>query len=422
MKATMFLFACLLPAALVANVRTATLTLDPSPARSIRDCPVSVRTEQLPQFSEADYEQLAVFHNGEEISSQRDDTDGDGKIDEIAFLIDLHENTPCVVEIRPVERHKEFPREVNAQMWLKGPAGGEFKQHTAEGKSYGIKSVTEQTFYTSEDSFHKMHHHGVAFESALMAYRIYFDKRQTIDVYAKKTPRRELEACLWYPNDEQLAAGFGDDVLKVGNTIGVGSVRPWNGNKLTNIDKYSKRTQRIVATGNIRTICETETTDWQTEGKTVTMIVRYTLYARHRDVLCEVFVSEPLQQLATGVQRVGTGHFHTAHNLSGSWGTDWPVNDTVKYAKETIGLGVYVPEEYIQDHAEDARNNLIVLRPATYLRFFLTVVSQKENNPPAGNEEEFIAYLHTFRREADTYLQPAETSNPIADSANTDNI
>lgn len=395
MRTATLLTNCLLTAAL--SAQTMSVCISERPEQDRRDYPVCLPTDRLTAFAETDYPQLAVFYQGEEIASQRDDLDGDGTVDEIAFLIDLQKGRPATVEIRRVERHKTFPREVNAQMWLKGPIGDEFKAHTAEGKTYGIKQVTEQTFFPGENSFHKMHHHGVAFESALMAYRIYFDKRQTIDVYAKKTPRLELEDCLWYPDDNQLAQGFGDDVLKVGNTIGVGSVRPWNGQKLTNIDKFVRRTQRIVAAGNIRTVCETEVQGWQTEGKTVDMTVRYTLYARHREVLCEVFLSDSLQQLATGVQRVGSGNTYADRNLLGSWGTDWPVNDTVKYAKETIGLGVCVPQEYVQTHAEDARNRLIVFRPATYLRFYFTVVSLKENCPPAHNEDEFRHYLHNLQ-------------------------
>lgn len=397
MKSTLLLSFGLLASMLNCQAQSVTLTVSEHPVCTVKNQPVVIRTHALKQFAEQEYEHIAVFHNGRELSSQHDDLNADGIIDEIAFLIDIEQNQPCQVELRLVEQHPIFQREVNAQMWVKGAVGGEFKQHTAEGKTYGIKPVTQQTFYPGDDSFHKMHHHGVAFESDTMAYRIYFDKRQTIDVYAKKMPRLELEQCLWYPDDTQLANGFGDDVLKVGNTIGVGSVRPLNGSKLGNIDKFAERTQRIVAQGNIRTICETEVIGWQTEGKTTDMTVRYTLYAHHRDVLCEIFLSSPIEHLVTGVQRVGNGNIYKDSTLLGSWGTDWPVNDTIKYAKETIGLGVYVPKEYIQSHVEDSRNNLFVLQPTKYIFFYLTVVAQKEANPPAHTEEEFWEYLRTYR-------------------------
>lgn len=57
-----------------------------------------------------------------------------------------------------------------------------------------------------------MHHHGPAFESELVAYRLYFDKKQTVDIYGKFNKGFEIKESQFYPTDEQLARGFGDDV------------------------------------------------------------------------------------------------------------------------------------------------------------------------------------------------------------------
>ena len=93
--------------------------------------------------------------------------------------------------------------------------------------------VTEWTDTTNsqnpKDTYHSFHHHGVAVESELMAYRIYFDKKQTIDVYCKRQPQLELAQSYWYPNDSLLAAHYGDDILRVSGTVGVGTVKFWDG-------------------------------------------------------------------------------------------------------------------------------------------------------------------------------------------------
>ena len=85
--------------------------------------------------------------------------------------------------------------------------------------------VTEWTDTPDKDTYHNLHHHGVAVESEQMAYRIYFDKKQTIDPYCKRTPQLELAQSYWYPDDSLLAAGYGDDILRVSGTVGVGSVK-----------------------------------------------------------------------------------------------------------------------------------------------------------------------------------------------------
>ena len=59
----------------------------------------------------------------------------------------------------------------------------------AEGKKIRhCYPITEWTADPAVDTYHQLHHHGVAVESELMAYRIYFDKKQTIDPYCKHTP------------------------------------------------------------------------------------------------------------------------------------------------------------------------------------------------------------------------------------------
>ncbi len=297
---------------------------------------------------------------------------------------------------------------VNVQMFVKAPLCEEgVVVCNAEGKTYGIRPVTEQTFYPGEDSFHKMHHHGVALESEVMAYRIYFDKRQTVDVYAKRTPQLELAESLWYPDDEQLARGFGDDVLKVGNTIGVGSVRPWSAEmqKLVNMDRFVSRTQRIVSCTADCAVAEVEVKGLQIEEKTVNLLTRYTIRAGHRDMQCEVFASDTLSSLVTGVQKIGNGEISTINcqlsTVLASWGTDWPVNDTVKYAKETLGIMVAVPERYAGEVIYDVRQTLVSLILEHidsdsfnyYCTFTLAAVSMKEKNPPAHSADEFFSYI-----------------------------
>ena len=252
------------------------------------------------------------------------------------------------------------------------------------------------------DTYHQLHHHGVAVESSLMAYRIYFDRKQTIDVYCKRTPRLELTQSHWYPNDSLLAAGYGDDILRVSGTVGVGSVKYWNGQKQVHIEPVGRRSQRIVNQNRNQATIEVAVSDWLVEGKTVQMAVQYTLRAGHRDMRCDVQLSQPVEGLCTGVQILPDGQCLAEELPSGillaSWGTDWPVNDTVKYAKQTVGLAVFIPREYAGSLVRDKRNNLCLLQsPNTNIHFYLTCCgATKENHPVATTAEEWFRYLRRW--------------------------
>lgn len=339
---------------------------------------------------------------------------------------------------------------VATSFWKIGtPADSTVKGYTvihAEGKTRHCFPVTEWSDGPEIDTYHQLHHHGVAVESELMAYRIYFDKKQTIDPYCKRTPRLELAQSHWYPNDSLLAAGYGDDILRVGGTVGVGSVKYWNG-KLFHIEEVGERQQLIVEQTRNKAVIAVNDIDWTVpDGREdlpetrqiVNLNVLYTMKAGHRDMRCDVFCSAPVEGLCTGVQSIpakkgfmwesissprgedGRGLVLQLPNgvLLASWGTDWPVNDSAKYAKETVGLGVFIPKEYAGALVRDKRNNLCLLNLQTLKQakpkpsnsqtgeaanyrchFYLTCCgATKENHPVARTAEEWYAYLKKWAK------------------------
>ena len=295
-----------------------------------------------------------------------------------------------------------------------------YKVIYAEGKTRHCYPITEWVSTDEkEDVYHSLHHHGVAVESELMAYRIYFDKKQTIDPYCKRTPQLELAQSYWYPNDSLWGAGYGDDILRVSGTVGVGSVKYWNGKKQVHIEPVAERSERIVTSQKEKAAVEIAVKGWQVptakqsyseSGQCIDLNVRYTMKAGHRDMRCDVFTSETIEGLCTGVQTIpAKGGKDTVSIilpngvLLASWGTDWPVNDSAKYAKETVGLGVFIPKEFAGDLVHDKQNNLCILNSqitnhksqmCATAHFYLTCCgATKENHPVAKTAEEWIAYL-----------------------------
>lgn len=290
----------------------------------------------------------------------------------------------------------------------------------AEGKKIRhCYPITEWTADPAVDTYHQLHHHGVAVESELMAYRIYFDKKHTIDPYCKKKPQLELGTSYWYPNDSLLAEGYGDDILRVSGTVGVGSVKYWNGQKMIHIEPVAERSQRIVSAKKEQATIEVAVKGWKPlptspNGKEngIDMSVRYMMKAGRRDMRCDVSLSEAVEGLCTGVQTIpakGGKDTITIILPNGiilaSWGTDWPVNDSAKYAKETVGLGVFIPKEYAGEIVHDKQNSLCLLRTSKDTKkdtsytahFYLTCCgATKENHPVATSAKEWYAYLRRW--------------------------
>ena len=334
-----------------------------------------------------------VFDGTNEIPSQLDDMNGDTRADELAFVINLPASGKKTlnVTLSSLKSDKTYPARVYAEMLFRTSKKNKY------AKGYAIYADG------ASDTYNVQHHHGAAFESELVAYRIYFNEKQTTDLYGKFHKGLELEESQFYPTGEQLKRGFGDDVIKVNSSCGAGTLRGWDGTQSTLIKPVAVRGQRILASGPVRTIVDAEVKGWQYQNKELNMINRYTLYAGHRDAQVDVLFDAPLgkEVFCTGVQNI-TGHadmFSDHNGLVASWGTDWPVNDTVKYKKETVGLATYIPKKYVVKETSDKENFLYTISAPgkSSFRYYTSFTSCKETFG-YPDKEKWFAYVQEWKK------------------------
>lgn len=331
----------------------------------------------------------------QEIPSQLDDLDGDLQPDELAFVIDLpaRGTRQVTVTLSATKTQKTYPPRVFAQMLVRD---------AKKGKHAPVQSITVPG---TTNFYNMLYGHGPMFESELVGYRIYFNEKQTIDPYGKFNKGLELEKSQFYPNDAQLAQGFGDDVLLVGNSCGVGTLKGWDGQKATHVKPIASRTERILASGPVRTVVEVEVKGWAYQGSELSMTQRYLLYAGHRDLRIETTFARPLgnEVFCTGVQDImgnETVAYSDHQGLTGSWGRHWPVTDTVKYAKETIGIATYIPRKYVPQEVKDADNYLYTLSAPGQTGFHhYTMFTSRKETFGYPTAEEWFAYLQEWKDE-----------------------
>lgn len=335
----------LLCGALAANADTKTIRVKlVNPLNVDRsDVPVVVSLRDV-QFNVAD---AVVKDGGREIPSQIDDLDRDLRNDELALVVDMPAKGKKTLEVELFSERqtdRNYPRRTYGDLIVRD---SKTKQKNKFPGYIHSLSAPEGV-----DVFHLLHHHGADFESELVAYRVYFDGRQTYDLYGKYKKQLELETSQFYPDDEQLAAGYGDDVLWAGQTVGLGALRGWDGEKPTMVSPVRSRGQRMVASGPVRTIVELTDEGWQLGGKTFNLRQNVIIYAGHRDCEVQVFHDTPADgvQFATGVINLNDRMFSDHKGLVGDWGGNWPngAKDSIAgKPKIVVGLAVNVPEKYV---------------------------------------------------------------------------
>jgi unsaturated chondroitin disaccharide hydrolase len=185
-----------------------------------------------------------------ELPSQVDDLDGDGKADELAFQVDLAARQTRIVTISYGE---------GARIWR---LRGDYKQRTAALFSRKIE--------------------GLGWESERVAFRIYFDPRNAIDIYGKR--RSTLQLAMYASPDYAYhdESPEGRDMFKVGDSIGIGAVAAMVDGKLIKLAEVKERKWRILSSGPVRSIAELEYDGWNAAGKIIRLQSRITQWAGER--------------------------------------------------------------------------------------------------------------------------------------------
>ena len=356
--------------------------------------------------------------DGQIVPCQLDDFNGDGTPDVVFFFGEAgKKHTITLSKDLPQDTYEP---QVYAELMLTNKK---------------IKEENKQDLYISQltvdngtNPYWMLHHHGTAFENEQVAYRIYFDHRQTVDIYGKYNKGLELRQTQFYPDAEQKANGFGDDVLWVGQTLGLGTLRGWDGSKPLMLTDVAHRSQRIVARGPLRTIVEVKDEGWTVIPTTttdnanntssankifpprgdkrggITMTALYTLNAGDRHCSVDITFEGDVdsREFVTGLINVKNSTEHSdGKGLRACWGTDWPVSakDSVGHKRETVGLGIYIPEEYVVSQLPADKDNYpIIVKPVkNRLRYYITFCSANESWG-FKSDEEWYRYLEEWKK------------------------
>ena len=385
----------------VTNAETKTIKVKLTNPLNVKrsDVPVVVSLRDVP-FNVVD----AVVKDGDrEVSSQIDDLDRNLRNDELAFVIDMEakgKKTLTVELYSDKQTERNYPRRTYGDMIVR-----DFKTKKKNKFPGYIHSLSAPE---GVDVFHLLHHHGADFESELVAYRVYFDERQTYDLYGKYNKQLELQTSQFYPDDEQLAAGYGDDVLWAGQTVGLGALRGWDGQKPTMVSPVKSRGQRMVASGPVRTIVELTDEGWQLGGQTFNIRQNVIIYAGHRDCEVQVYQDAPVKevQFATGVINLNDKMYSDHKGLVGDWGGNWPngAKDSIAgKPKIVVGLAVNVPEKYVISEPANQKDQFLYtlgMKGSDRLTYNMAFTCDKETFG-FKDAKEWFAWMKQWKKELD---------------------
>lgn len=276
-----------------------------------------------------------------ELPSQADDLDGDDKYDEIAFQIDLSPGQTRIVSI-----------------------------------AYGDQAVIQRlrTRYPKRaDAKFAARYEGLGWESEEAAWRIYFDKRNAIDLYGKRRSGMYLDLFAAPEYVYHLEVPFGRDIFKVPPSLGIGAIGALVDGAAQPVAEVADRKWRVLTTGPVRSIGEIEYKGWKIGGRSVDLVSRFTQWAGEHGFEHRITVSEAsgLTLVAAAPRKAGVERLDIAKNDSvqsvATWGHQvveaGTKAGTGELPNEDLGIALLIRKSDSAGELTDAGNYLFRLAP-----------------------------------------------------------
>ena len=304
--------------------------------------------------------------NGAPLTLQVDDLDFDGTPDELTFVADFGPGQERVFTAGPG----------------KADTGGTraLRTDAVDWKRIGgvLHSLVDDDVAGNARVRGAYRFDGVGWESDVIAYRLYLDARNAIDINGKRKPGLCWDYLGTSGADYQKDAGWGMDILQIGNALGIGGIGFWAGDSVLKPITLDRQRTRIVARGPVRAAVRVEYTGWDVGGEKENVTSLFTIYAGDRvseqRVILEAGPSP--KTLATGIVRLDSTEI--AWNPGGGY-----LYTTGRQSRANDGLmmALNVSPGAVMKKTEDAVNHLLILKlvKGTPLKILLSAYWQGEH-------------------------------------------
>jgi hypothetical protein len=319
--------------------------------------PVKIPTSELTVPLET---AVQVLVNDMEVPSQADDLDSDGVDDELFFLLDLPPDASADISVESVDVTKVYDKRTQALLAVRDSGRFGDTGLYVDGTEYRPVHRVTVPVEQEQDSDWAMFE-GPVWESDLVGYRFYLDDRNRTDVFGKSVPRPVLHEV---EGDYHAVSEWGADVLKVGESLGLGSPAAYLDSGPAVIDNATGRTVEIVADGPLRSILRTTYEGWEVDGRVIDVVSDMEVHAGQRWTEQTLSLSGDIEGLrfATGIVRHPEAAVAVTGEESGvfylyTWGRQSDQG-------HDLGMAILVREAYQPVHDDnDPLSHLVLFTP-----------------------------------------------------------
>ena len=202
---------------------------------------------------------------------------------------------------------------------------------------------------------------GPVLENDLVAYRYYADSRHRFDIYGKTVSDLVMDTVSWKYHE---IMNWGSDILKVGNSLGLGSPAIYFRDTLFTLSNCREKTIEIVDNSNLISTIRTTFKGLNIEGKTFDVVQDWSIEAGHPWSEIHLIVQDGElpkgMYFATGIVK------HLPEIIQGEtsdyfYAMNWGKQS---FHKENMGMAVLAEKKYRPEHIVDNLSHAYIFKNA----------------------------------------------------------
>lgn len=346
----------------------------------------------LSQNPDVNWEKLGFYADDIYVPFQYLDHNEDGVPEEILLNLDFkpgEEKTLRLKEATVVQSQQT--KRTQAEISIKTGGKWEEKKYTS-GEFKNVSSLRVPDEHTDHSEY--IRYEGPGWESDKVGYRFYLDWRNAIDIFGKLTPEMVLqEVGLDGFDSYHEPADWGMDILKVGESLGMGSMGHWTGTNAARVAETDSVFCDITENGDLQSTITTTYYGWKTQNGKTDLTSEMSIQAGSRLTRNDISLSESLDNICTGIVKHEKANFFTGNSTD-----EQPWGYIATYGQQTLnddnlGMAILFKKGDLLEITEDDHSHVIVLKPTNNkITYYFLAAWEKE---PEGitQENEFLSWL-----------------------------
>lgn len=306
-----------------------------------------------------------------------------------------------------IEKIRKNPKTQFSYAELSVKEGGKWQGNEYIGGSF--KNVNELTLPAEHtDHSYYIRYEGIGLENNQIGYRLYLDWRNATDIFGKKVntlvlPEVGQDGFESYHHDST----WGQDILKSGRTIGIGSYGRYDEqNDFVETFKTVKSTTAKVFNENDKSFATIDYKGWKTWGKAVNLQSKLTIFNKDRFVKVDLSLDQTLSGLCTGIVAFKDIPMKQGTSKNKKWGYIATYGtQTLAKKEDNLGMVVFYPIESFDKYVQTKSTHTVVFKKTKYVSYYFMGAWSQEPNGLKTEEE--------FYKDLDKKLEILDNNNQL---------